>query len=817
MAAFTEEERAVDDALGYPKAYARLCRGAAGGALGLPYAHGPPHAFLPYVLQPHEALRAKDLNETFPVLDPEAVPSANTRGFANLLWKQLDHLGNAGFDPALFRVDAYGNVLYLHADSASPLAWDVTHWFPCARGGRTVPSNLRIVQLQVARKRHNKLEFLVPWWDLQLGISVNHFLSIFASKNQEFRNRAFAFLFADGAGEELTSLQAVEAHVFPQHFSEMKKKLGLAPAAIVSSRGSDNSVLKSIDANRPVRSNYPLIAAKKFSAEKDENVAAHGHGINNSTKENNNPDVDGYISNPYMSIAMARDSLRQREESKKKQAELTELENEVTEMQQKNEEERIAIQDLEAQLIKRRRRVEKCRRLADAQSNYKAVLEKMIRDAMHQSVVYKEQLRLNQAATSTLMARLEAQRAMCDSSETELRKKYQHKDDLERQVKPFIDQARKRYRVDDEIPEERHCESARYLPERRLRSSPLKQELRVFLEQDQRNSDAYISLEEEEIGEGTSTVGYANNEPSKVINFPRRSISTEENICYTERGRVSVREKLEQSAIRERSRGRERKDTIASRSVAGTPIRSRDGRSKATMLESETEKSYAGQTVSFPRTSSVPPNPPYRATGTYGMPRYPMEQSLPFQKNEALHPRHVGRSEDNENMNHGGKCNVDKWLHMLMEDQQEENDVYHSSEEYDAAEENAADEQEIQSGIADDENCRNEITECSEEIVEVGGETATHHGTPRCRNSFETNKEEKVEKKIWFPRSDSGRGFRSLPSSPSKILGMRRGVDRKQKVASDDDSQYGYENSVSTSSSKFLSKCKQALKKAVHK
>jgi hypothetical protein len=52
-AAFTEEEKAVDDALGYPKAYARLCRGV-GGAVGLPYSHGPPHAFLPYVLQPHE-------------------------------------------------------------------------------------------------------------------------------------------------------------------------------------------------------------------------------------------------------------------------------------------------------------------------------------------------------------------------------------------------------------------------------------------------------------------------------------------------------------------------------------------------------------------------------------------------------------------------------------------------------------------------------------------------------------------------------------------------------------------------------------------
>ncbi|KAI4981015.1 hypothetical protein ZWY2020_021500 [Hordeum vulgare] len=96
MAAFMEEERAVDDALGYPKAYSRLCRsGACGGALCLPYTHGPPDAFLPYVLQTHEvptcfssrrsalpastprveliwcvqALWAKNVNEMFPVVD----------------------------------------------------------------------------------------------------------------------------------------------------------------------------------------------------------------------------------------------------------------------------------------------------------------------------------------------------------------------------------------------------------------------------------------------------------------------------------------------------------------------------------------------------------------------------------------------------------------------------------------------------------------------------------------------------------------------------------------------------------------------------
>uniref|UniRef100_A0A0D3G7J1 rRNA N-glycosidase n=1 Tax=Oryza barthii TaxID=65489 RepID=A0A0D3G7J1_9ORYZ len=75
------------------------------------------------------AMRAKDLNEMFPVAEAEAAAPANPRGFMNLLCKQLDHLGNARFDPALFRVDAYGNVLYLHADTASPLAWDIDHWF----------------------------------------------------------------------------------------------------------------------------------------------------------------------------------------------------------------------------------------------------------------------------------------------------------------------------------------------------------------------------------------------------------------------------------------------------------------------------------------------------------------------------------------------------------------------------------------------------------------------------------------------------------------------------------------------------------------
>lgn len=91
------------------------------------------------------------------------------------------------------------------------------------------------------------------------------------------RKRAFAFLFAEGANEELNSLQVVEEHAFPQHFSDMKRKVGLAPAAIVSTKGSDNSVLKSLDANRPLRANYPLIG--KFFRFKSLDLYAYFHNL----------------------------------------------------------------------------------------------------------------------------------------------------------------------------------------------------------------------------------------------------------------------------------------------------------------------------------------------------------------------------------------------------------------------------------------------------------------------------------------------------------------------------------------------------------
>ncbi|XP_031487265.1 uncharacterized protein LOC116255543 [Nymphaea colorata] len=477
---FAEEEMVVDQTLGFPIAYAKLCRDP---DLGNPYTRGPPFTFTPYILEPREALRVKEMNMMFPIVDPDSKPIINPKKYTELLWKRLNHLGNAGFDPDKFRVDHYGNVLYFHADPASPLAWDIDHWFPYARGGKTVPSNLRIVQKKACRKKRDALEFLLPWWDLQLGISVNQFLMMFTSRNSDFRQRAFSLLFSESDSGDLNDSQVCISHAFPLPFEEKKRRVGLAPAAIVqSNRDLDAQILKTLDFNRP---------QKKISWEEDEvtTSAVQKHRLHGQ-KEN-----DADLKNNQI-VASSKELTKLREGIENKKTEISKLDEELTELKRKNDEERIALQELETVLIKRKRRVEKCRQVSEAQSSYRGLLEKMIRDAMHQNVVYKEQVRLNQAATASLMARLEAQKAICDSSERELQKRFKQRQEIERLIIPEWEKVRKRSRMEVNQVEERlnkTCESSITVP----RSTPESQkELRLLLEEDRNASEEDMPVKE---------------------------------------------------------------------------------------------------------------------------------------------------------------------------------------------------------------------------------------------------------------------------------------------------------------------------------
>ncbi|KFK38901.1 hypothetical protein AALP_AA3G175600 [Arabis alpina] len=696
-----EEDLVIEEAQGYPRAYAKICRDFDAS----PYRNGPPFTFMPYILQQNESLRCRELNEMFPVIDLKARPTTKPKIFLSLLWKQLNHLGNAGFDPAVIRIDPYGNVLYYHADSASPLAWGFDHWFPCSRGGLTVPSNLRIVQWQARKNKKDKLEFLVPWWELQVGISVNQFLSIFAASSSDFRRRAFSFLFKEGETEELNGSQTVESHHFPQHFFESKEKFGLASAAVVVSRRDPydpSLVLRSLDYNRQTPARKMRLGA---------------------TKENETPDM---MKNPYQAIAAARDSLRHREEAQNMRAEMKKLDEEMNDVTRKNNEERLTIQELENELVKRRRRAEKCRRLAEAQCSYRNTLEKMIRDAMHQSVVYKEQVRLNQAASSALMARLEAQKAICDGSERELHKKFKEREELENQVRPELEKARKRSRLllndeDDLLLDDTDRKLSLYLPGTSDEMS-LHKELRVYFEEEHKAaaSEAETLKKHGEIEE--------EEEEHKSPAVSEKSLVALEDD-------KPVEAKLD---VEEGKRG-------SSRSFRAFPV----------FKEPESE-------------------------------------------------------EDEESRRERGKGNVEKWLHILLENNSKNDLQTEGSKKINGMIEKLdhkfpflekVDEEEADLKLQAEETNSNNTSK-----VETRTETSR-----RSRMSFDLkNTPEKSGRDKVVKRSESARAFRRIPSSPSLIFGMKKGIDciRKKPMHNDDENEYLVKNN-------FIKSSLQTIKRAV--
>ncbi|KAF8086596.1 hypothetical protein N665_0620s0032 [Sinapis alba] len=671
----TEEDMVIEEAQGYPIAYAKLCRDFDAS----PYRNGPPFTFMPYTLQHNESSRCREEDQMFPVIDPKARPTTKPKIFLSLLWKQLNHLGNAGFDPAVIRIDPYGNVLYFHADSASPLAWGFDHWFPILRG-LTVPSNLRIVQWQARKNKKDKLEFLVPWWDLQVGISVNQFLSIFAASSSDFKRRAFSFLFKEGESEELNGSQTVDSHRFPQHFVESKEKFGLASAAVVVSRREPydpSLVLRSLDYNRQTPARKMRVGA---------------------TKENETPDL---MKNPYQAIVAARDSLRHREEAQNMRVEMKKLDDEMNDLKRKNNEEQVTIQELESELIKRRRRTEKGRRLAEAQCSYRNTLEKMIRDAMHQSVVYKEQVRLNQAASSALMARLSAQKAICDGSEKELHKKFKEREELENQVRPELEKARKRSRVllsdeDDLLLDDKDKKLSSYLPGTSEDKS-LNKELRVCSEEEHKPAASEVETQKQgEIEE------------------------------------VEEEHKIPEAL--EEKRG--------SRSFRAFPA----------FKEPEIE-------------------------------------------------------EDEESRRERGKGNVEKWLHILLE-----NNGKTTTNPHDLHSERNKKIDEMIEKLDHKFPLLDKVNE--EDVVEEANKVETRtESSRRSRMSFDLkNTPEKSGRDKVVKRSESARAFRRIPSSPSLIFGMKKGLDcvKKKPVVSghDDENEYLVKNN-------FIKSSLQTIKRAV--
>lgn len=370
-------------------------------------------------------------------------------------------------------------------------------------------------------------------------------------------------------------------------------------------------------------------------------------------------------------------------------------------------------------------------------------------------------MRLNQAATNALTARLEAQKAICDASEKELHKKFKQRDELEKQIRPEGEHARKRSRTDDVLPEDTDHKTLLYLPGIRPRT-PLHKELRVFLEEEQRASEAGLSANEDakhdEIEEQlTKTAIEVIREKSDEHN---KSIVALEN-------EISIEDKLEALEIGE---GRRYKIQFPA------------------VQEQETE-------------------------------------------------------EDEESRKQRGKGNVERWLQMLLENSQEEMEPETSNGHetrttdeiitklnqkfpqkgaktskhpgYDREEGVTQGFVEKQQHIVSEKDKGKRV----EEVVEIeanktliGKGNASGEGIGSSK-SFEVKERTENGKERVLTRSESARTLRRTPSSPSLILGMRKGVEcmrKKPVVTADDD----YNENQGAGNS-FIKSSIKSIKKAV--
>ncbi|XP_020577981.1 uncharacterized protein LOC110023095 [Phalaenopsis equestris] len=750
---FSKEEMAVEEAHGFPKAYAWLCSNLETNG---PFANGPPPSFIPRALQSQQALKVKELNRMFPVIDQDVRrPYVNLKIYAEFLWVQLDDLENAGFDPALFRVDRFGNVVYRHADSSSPLAWDIDHWFPISRGGRTVPSNLRILQWQVCKKKKNKLDFLIPWWDLQLGISVNQFLSIFASKNSDFRSRAFSFFFLDG-GEGLECLQNFNLHGFPQKFLDSKRKLGLAPAAIVSSQiSSERMTLKAMDFNRPL-AHKPPFSASMESFQKGEDAA--------------NIELQRFRSN----------SLRKRNEARKHQEEISRLVGELNKLKQQNDTEQTTLRELEAKLRTTRILVEKFRHLSEIQAYYRSLLENMIRDAMHEAIFYKKDTAQNEAALQTLLARLEAQRADCDSSGSKLCEIYKEREEVEKRALVCSKQALK---ISEEYVD---CnENSHLLWLKSKVRNPIKKKLREFLKEEQNAFEGGISL------------SFDGKENSKEKSKVTMSIITEESdhcqssTVHKIKDVIPQISKLEEFALSDESYKRAKGKKKQFFDYCSSSYNVEEGNGKL-LVSKDHDTTFNNKLMEIHDSKLNVIMPPIKQKKVEMKEKQAQNSALDgiktnnSQRQWSLHPSsHKQREEIEEYRYLVGKENAEKWRQIFLENAKEGSpysDLHSAPRNFDEKLKNANAEIKINevdlcaANNGREKNISNKllIEMRFKEKSKVGTSESAWNVASRGKKGFVAEEKEESKKGLPICESSSSRGCKPLPSSPSMIFGLRK-------------------------------------------
>lgn len=380
------------------------------------------------------------------------------------------------------------------------------------------------------------------------------------------------------------------------------------------------------------------------------------------------------------------------------------------------------------------------------------------------SVVYKEQIRLTQTANSTLNARLEAQKAICESAKKELRRRLQQKEEIENQINPYYNQlGRKRSRINDN-----HMQSSDESPNL-LPAAAMQKELRLFLEEDHSRLEAGGSLmilkeKEQEVTKEVA-VNYVGRDGIEDITRKAQKELGEKVKDSTEEIRhrleeIRLDQELEKLVIED---GKHKTPNDKSKSVLQNLV-VEDGLEHDEEYRKQIGKGNVEKWLQMLLENA---------------------QEEPTSDTPSPPPNQCEENKSNQKPKHKIKIVSPKPLEGKMENGQ------------------------LQDSVVEEKKPITNKKDCVQEV-------ATR------RNSFETEpKEPKNGKQKGLARSESARAFRQIPSSPSVILEMRRRVDcigRKPLVMEDDDNIAVNQSMMSNQSSKTSIKTyTKAIKNAVRK
>ena len=105
-----------------------------------------------------------------------------------------------------------------------------------AGGGLTTLDNLQIIQWQANASKKDHLEFVVPWWELQIGVSVAQLIRLVSSVDSSIRTATLQTMFTEGTNEKLVQ----DFRLHPQGRTKM---IAMAVQGVYSTRSRKDDLI----------------------------------------------------------------------------------------------------------------------------------------------------------------------------------------------------------------------------------------------------------------------------------------------------------------------------------------------------------------------------------------------------------------------------------------------------------------------------------------------------------------------------------------------------------------------------------------------